>query len=149
MIKIKLQKTFEMHSHTYIVGHQFCSLKQIMITNFKIYIIKNYIHFNIACAKSIHSKVLCSLELQIHVYENKVIQRSSNLLQNIVVLAFLIAQLLKCCYREQTSLQVMYHVVKRNFQLKKCPTFCIHYILRLLNFQVLFFPISTQSMLFL
>ena len=27
MIKMKLQKTFEMHSHTYIVGHQFLFIK--------------------------------------------------------------------------------------------------------------------------
>ena len=44
-------------------------------------------------------------------------------MQNIVVLAFLIAQLLKCCYREETSLQVMCHVVKRNLPLKNAHPF--------------------------
>ena len=59
IIKIKLQKTFEMHSHTYLVGHQFLFIKT-NDSKLRKDIIKNYIHFNIACAKSIHNKVICS-----------------------------------------------------------------------------------------
>ena len=60
MIKMKLQKTVEMHSHTYIVGHQFLFIKTNNDNKLRKDIIKNNIHYNIACAKSIHSKVICS-----------------------------------------------------------------------------------------
>ena len=66
-------------------------------------------------------------------------------MQNIVLLAFLIAQLLKCFYREQTSLQAMCHVVKRNLSLKNAHP-CLHSLYpETVEFSGLFFPISTQN----
>ena len=44
MIKMKLQKTFEMHSHTYIVGHQFLFIKTNNDNKLRKDIIKNNIH---------------------------------------------------------------------------------------------------------